>query len=91
MKWYRAWATFNSIEAVEIEKSTDSSVWIDGRRHSRAGWQSYFPTWQEAKDYLISEAEKSVQSARRVLDHAYGKLGNAKGMKQPDTSSGEHT
>jgi hypothetical protein len=87
MKWFRAWATFNSIEEVEIEKFTDASVWIGGRRHARLGWQSYFQTWSEAKDYLIAEAEQAVVIARRVLEHAQGKLGNAKGMKAPSPVS----
>ncbi len=49
-------------------------------------YHRWFDTWQEAKDWLVSEAEKDVEGARRVLQAAHDRLGNAKGLKEPKES-----
>lgn len=89
--WYRAWPTFNEIVPVDVDKATDSSVWIGGRRLARAtDHQSYFPTWDEAHAHLLQRAQEDLDRARRSLERAQGRHGNVKGMRQPDKATGDH-
>jgi hypothetical protein len=75
----------NLIEPVEVEKETASSVWINGRRNNkRSGYDSYFDTWEEAKAYLLEQAERKVAGRRRSLEAANGELGNIRGLKKPE-------
>ena len=75
----RSWGA--GIRAVEIDRETESSVWVAGNRRKKEG--AFFNTWREAHDYLLSKAERSMEQARRSLEHAQGKYGNIKGMKPP--------
>lgn len=71
------------IETVEVERETDSSVWINGRRNAKTtSWDKYWDSWEEAHAYLLEKAERSLQSARRSLEMAQAKYGNIKGMKR---------
>ena len=85
--WWRAYWE-RRIEPVQVERFTEQSVWIDGRRRARMsdGYgriDGYFPTWAEARDALLEEAEGKVASIRLQLEQANGKLGNIRGMKEP--------
>jgi len=43
---------------VEVEKVTDKSVWVDGRRKSReTDWGCYFGAYQEAKRVLADNRQ----------------------------------
>jgi len=67
MKKYRTY--FNSIDVIEIEKESESSVWIDGRRRSKdSSWQQYFDNFQEAKNYLIDEKIKEIDRIAERLN-----------------------
>lgn len=71
------------VKKVEIEKETESSVWIKGRREAKeTQYHAFFDTFQEAKDFLIDVFEKKAQAVRRQLEQANGHLGNAKGLKE---------
>lgn len=70
------------IRPVTVERFTEQSVWMDGRRHGRgSGRHGYFPTWEAAKAALLADAEAKVDSLRRQLERANGELGNIKGLK----------
>ena len=70
------------IEEVDIEKETDKSVWINGRRLSRrSSWDSYHDTWDDAKKFLLDIAEQKLTLARHVLNKAQSEYGNVKGLK----------
>jgi hypothetical protein len=72
------------IKPVEVEKESASCVWVGGRRTNKvSSYDNYFGTWEEAHAYLITEAEKHVNSARLALERAKGAQGNVKGMKKP--------
>lgn len=76
--------SFSGITSVEIERETDSSVYINGRRRSkRSEYEDYFDTWEEAHEFLTRRAQDDVESARHVLERANSRLGNIKGMKKP--------
>ena len=78
----RAWG--NLIEPVQVEKETESRVWIDGRRRAkRSGFDNYFDTWDEAKEFMTEYAEKKLDRARRDLEAAQGLAGNVRGLKAP--------
>lgn len=45
------------IERVEVERETNSSVWINGSRSAKeSGYKSYFDSWDDAKDHLLKRA-----------------------------------
>lgn len=70
------------ITPVEVERETANCVYIEGRRCAKVGsYLSYFDSWQEAKDHLLSIKQSKVDSARRSLQYALDELGNIKGMK----------
>lgn len=77
-------ACFDQIKAYEVEKRTELSVWIDGRRRAiESAGDSYHDTWEAAQQRLIRECEQEVAGARRRLERANSKLGNVKGLKPP--------
>ena len=48
------WVTLDfstRIERVEVERETEQSVWINGRRHAKSGWRAHHDTW----DLLMAE------------------------------------
>lgn len=75
---------FKTIERVEVERETDSSVWVNGRRNAKRGeYWNYWNTWDDAKAFLLKEAEDNLISARLRLSKAQGEHGNIVGMKNP--------
>jgi len=49
------------IAKVEIEKETDTSVWIRGMRNNKhSSFHNYFDTWQEAHEYILDLANNQV-------------------------------
>ncbi len=78
-------ATFGKlIEPVQVQKETEASVWIDGRRIAkRTQYDNYFDSFDEAKAFLTEYAENMLNSSRRSLERAQGFAGNVKGLKAP--------
>lgn len=69
---YKADTIFNQILQVEIDKETDKSVWINGRRTSKiSNYESYHNTFQEAKDYIIERQTKRYHRAKENLNSEY--------------------
>ena len=72
------------IEAVEVERETVQSVWINGRKNAkRSSWDAFHDSWDEAHAYLLALAESKLKGARRDLELAQSEHGNVKGMKPP--------
>ena len=70
------------INKVEVERETEQSVWINGRRNSKhSDYSSFFDSFDEAKAFLLAIAEKKVTLAKLRLNDAQGELGNIKGLK----------
>jgi hypothetical protein len=89
-RWYRAWDTFSEIRPVTVEKFTDNTVWIAGRRHARkTDGVAYYPNWEDAHAFLVRKAEAELQYARVALQRAQGKHGNVVGMKRAAESTAE--
>lgn len=81
--WFKASHSWRPIiEAVQVDRVTEASVFIGQSRASRFTQHSgYYPTWQEAHDRLMRWADSEVKTARLRLDHANSTQGNVKGMK----------
>jgi hypothetical protein len=77
------------INALEILRETEKQVVLapkhtkgkESRENKKSDWQCWFDTWEQAHDFLVSEAQKKVDSLRLELKKANGCLGNIKGMK----------
>lgn len=71
------------ITKVEVERTTKSSVFIDGRmERKKTDDKVYFDTFSEAKEWLVMVYDRKAQVARRNLELANARLGNAKGLKE---------
>lgn len=84
MKKFMSYEGFKfSITEVEIERETESSVWIDGKRKSKMSeYKCFHDSFEGAKSYLLGLAQTKVDCARSALEYANSQLGNIKGMKQ---------
>jgi hypothetical protein len=80
IKKYRASPYGKKIELVIVERETQSSIWIRGSRMAKRN--TFFDTWEDAKDYLLSEAARKLSSARTNLQYAQDRYGNIKGLRQ---------
>ena len=83
---YKAVSHLWKIEPTEIIKETEKTIFLRGGRKERkvSEWGSWHDTWEDARQALLSRAEGDVASARLRLQGANGKLGNIKGMKNPE-------
>ncbi len=79
----------NKIEEVEVARETEKSIFIinnhgkEIRESKRSSWKNYFDTWEETKDFIVSNATSEVNQARQHLERCKEKLGRLKGMKKP--------
>ena len=94
VKWKTESSHWNiKIERIECTRETDKCIWYvargwDNKPHERNDNKSsqfvmYHDTWEDAKDYLIAETAEQVASARRALESANARHGNAKGLRYP--------
>lgn len=84
-KWFKA-SNYASpkIVPVVVERETNGSVWVDGRRCLKtANGEVFRQEWEQARQWLADNAQAEVDLARRRLERANGALGNIKGMKKP--------
>lgn len=76
---------WQEIEAVEVERETESCVWINGRKNNkRTDYECYHDTPEHAKAWIISQAQKEVAAAERQLRCAQEKLSKAQNAKLPN-------
>ncbi len=63
------------IMMVIVERETESSVWVNGRRKAKKGdWHNYHHSWEEAREYLIKKARMHESACQGRLDSAKIKL-----------------
>lgn len=81
--WYLArWGYKPEISIVSIEKRTEVSVWINGRRKARySDYESFFETFEDAKAHLVGRARAELTACKRHLDTARNKLKEAEQIK----------
>jgi len=77
-------ARLGKIEAIEIERETKTMVFLpEGRRESkRTSFQNWFNSWDEAKKFLIEEAETNVNAAAARLNSAKFELDKLRDMSE---------
>ena len=89
--WYQTSKYKPTITPVTVERHTQSSVWIGGRRHAQVSeWHRVFPTWEAAKAHLMDRAEQRLENARRALQAAQSEYGNIKGMRPPSSAEAQN-
>ncbi len=79
------------IEAVQVERSTDKSVWYKetnwngsskiSQTRIKSDYYNFFKTFEEAKDFLVKKAERKHENAKRNLDSARSELEEMKALK----------
>ena len=83
--WFRTSPGNAQITPVEVLSITSQFVTLapEGRRVAKSGtFERYFPTWEDAHDYLMLAARNDVGVARRRLELANAFLGNVKGLRR---------
>lgn len=56
------------ISPVEVERETESNVWINGRRRAKlTEYESYFDSFEKARAHLLERAEVHVAGCRSAL------------------------
>lgn len=87
MKWFKAIGSrygHYSIEAVEVEKETAHFVTMQGNRVAkRSSYDNYFPSFGEAKDYLMEKATGRLESAKDALKCAQEGVNQVFEMVEP--------
>ena len=64
------------IEKVEVERETDSFVWINNRRVGKnTGYDQFWDSWEDALHFLLSRANDRVLRAKKRLAEENEELG----------------
>ncbi len=70
------------IDRVEVERETAKSVWIRGRKNAKSSeYASYYDSWDDARNALLVQQRLRIDSLRRQLELANGRMANIKGMR----------
>ncbi|UIY58156.1 hypothetical protein [Burkholderia cepacia] len=88
MKKYltRNWA--DKIQIIEVERETDESVWIKGRRNAKkSNIGIYHDTFGDAKQALVERHEKDIKVARDKIHRAESALGTIRKMTEADAQT----
>lgn len=73
-----------SIEAVEVEKETAQSIWIDGRRIAKlSSYDNYFDSFDDAKNFLCELAKQEISKHRKRLESAQQSLETIRNLAEP--------
>ena len=74
---------FGTITARSCTGETkDFYTFFDGGRSAkRSQWNNYFPSWQEAKQFIVEKREQELASAKRKTDICRSHLEVAKALK----------
>ena len=79
---YRADEYPPRIYAVEVERETDASVWVRGRKRPKTSYHGVFrDTWEEAHAFLMDLARKNLEGSQRELDRNRSYFERIKAMK----------
>jgi hypothetical protein len=71
MKMYKTGGWKELIEAVEVEKVTEKSVWVGGlRKARRRNYCIYWDTMKEAEEHLREYYKSRIESAERFIKNA---------------------
>jgi hypothetical protein len=69
MKKYRV--KYSEISEVEVERETESSVWINGSKSlKRSSYESYFDTYEDAFNHIAVILKAGIEKAESRLKYA---------------------
>jgi hypothetical protein len=75
------------IKQVEVDRKTETSVWVEGRRRNiKSDWDNYHETWYDAYSFLLNRATDKRDRARENLERAEEQLAVVLEM-QPQTDA----
>ena len=78
---YRAF--YGQIKKFDVQRETESSVWMDDTRYSKLNSCSFWAdTYEEAREYLLDEVDRIIENLRMELERTKGRRGQIKGMKE---------
>ncbi len=84
MKKFKVTTISDQIVEVVVERETEKSVWINGRKSSkRSNYENFFDTWEDAYAFLLGGARKKVISAERTLENATNKYNAILSISNP--------
>lgn len=69
------------IEVVSVDKKTEKSVWIKGRRQAKVGeYESFFDSYSDAKEYLVGKYSNNIQRLAGIVQIEQDNLEAAKAL-----------
>lgn len=76
MKYYEVNRSFDyQIKEIDVEKETNSCVYINGNRANKRGdYRAYFKTMEEAVSYSKAQLESKIERSKRQLQFDEGRL-----------------
>lgn len=67
------------ITPIEVEKETETSVWVKGRRRAKAtAYDQIFKTLPEAKQFMIARCEQEINEYEKRISEAMAALNDFK-------------
>lgn len=83
MRWWELFC--GEIRPVEVQRGSDTNVWINGRRRAKkSDVCSYYQSWDEARQALVSELFGKELRAQSQVDHYRAKKQAASQLKKPE-------
>ena len=78
-------ASCRQVKAVEVERETESCVWIQGQRlNKETEYSSYHDTPEQAKEALIARAKRNFDVAEERMKYAQKELAIAHNVELPN-------
>lgn len=84
---YKTGSIYSSveIESVEIERETESSIWIKGRmRSKRSRYEIYHASWQDAHDYLFQILKLQHADCLKRINRIESDLKQLEALERPE-------
>ncbi len=78
--WFKTCNIGPSITPVNVIKETALSLTIEGstrQRRKSSDYESYFPTLEDAKKYLVGHCRYKIEQQTKVLEYAKANLEKA--------------
>lgn len=84
--WFRAVRYYDEVTPVVVSKDSEKYITtMDGRRHSkRSEYENYFPTEEEAIEWLIDYVTRQRDSYSSRLQETEKRLANVLKLRKPD-------
>lgn len=70
------------ITPIEIEKETEKSIWVNGKRRMRGdAYNRIFPTLKEAKQFMVERCKREIAGYEKNLSEVRLALSNLEAIK----------